>query len=79
MPSDTHDQLPPRRWWKRYRIIEYRSGGFDEPIYYIVECWRLWWPFWMQPLGRGNFNSNIESARRYAHRHNADFVVEESP
>jgi hypothetical protein len=49
-------------WWKRYRIVRDNYAGYE------VQCWRFWFPVWIQ-CNLTNTHSTIEAARRHAVRH----------
>lgn len=57
----------PSTWWRKYRIVKDCYCGYE------VQCWRIWFPFWMQ--GATNTHATLEKARQYATNH-ARGVVE---
>lgn len=55
-------------WTVGYRVVTDAYSGYE------VQCWRLWFPFWVQ-AGCTNTHRTIEEARAYAKRHSG-MVVE---
>lgn len=61
-----HGSASPSTWYRKYRIVQDSFAGYE------VQCWRIWWPIWMQ--GKTNTHSTLERARQYAHYHAAGAV-----
>jgi len=50
------------KWWKKYRVVHDRYCGYE------VQCWRIWFPFWLQ-CGFTNTHFSLEKAENYARIH----------
>lgn len=54
--------------FKKYRIVK------DNFLGYECQCWRLWFPFWIQ-MGWTNTHTTIENARKFIDEGGSNSVI----
>jgi len=48
--------------YKKYRIVADDFAGYE------CQCWRLWWPFWIEMNGT-NTHSSLDAAKKYIEKY----------